>query len=66
MRPALSAETRALFRRHYSEAWFDQKTAEWKMDEFVWDDDQFKFNEKEVKGNYDYLVGGQNNNSGSS
>ena len=36
------------------------------MDEFVWDDDQFKFNEKEVKGNYDYLVGGQNNNSGSS
>ena len=25
------------------------------MDEFVWDDDQFRFNEKVVKGNYAYI-----------
>ena len=55
IRPAIPEETKILFRRHHSEAWFEQKSIEWKMNEYVWDDDQFRFNEKEVSGNYDYM-----------
>ena len=55
VRPELSEEVKAVYRRHFSEEWFAQKTAEWKMHEYIWDDDQFLFPEKEVKGNYAFI-----------
>ena len=55
MRPSISEEKKQAYRRHFDEAWYEAKCQEWKMHEYVWDVDQFRYNEKQVTGNYDFI-----------
>ena len=54
--PMVSEEMKRIFRKHFSEAWYEEKCAQWKMDTYVWDIEQFRYNYKRVSGDYSYIM----------
>ena len=55
-RPTISEDKKAIYKKHFDEAWYEAMCTKWKMNEYVWDIEQFRFNEKEVSGNYPYIT----------
>lgn len=52
----ISKEKRDLYRRQFSEAWYEEMSQKYKMDSYTWDVEQFRFQEKQVTGNYDFMI----------
>ena len=36
--------------------WYNAMCSKWNMDQHVWDIEQFRYNEKQVTGNYDFIL----------
>ena len=43
------------YRRNFSEAWYGEMCAKWNMNDYQWDIEEFRYNEKQVSGDYSYL-----------
>ena len=54
-RPKITEDRKKLYRKDFDEAWYEEKCAQYRMDEYSWDIEQFRFNEKQVQGNYGYI-----------
>lgn len=45
-RPVITEERKMVYRGRFDETWYAEKCQTWKMDQYSWDIDQFRFNEK--------------------
>mgnify|MGYP001626539096 CR=1 FL=1 len=45
-RPKITEDRKKLYRKDFDEAWYEEKCAQYRMDEYSWDIEQFRFNEK--------------------